>query len=104
MPLRLKKGDEAVILSGKDKGKSGKILRVWPEEERVLVEGVNVRKRHQRARRAGTKGSVVEVAMPIHSARVLPKCPRCGKPARVGIAVREDGSKSRVCKKCGGEF
>ncbi|MEK9166250.1 MAG: 50S ribosomal protein L24 [Patescibacteria group bacterium] len=104
MNIRLKKGDEAVVLSGKDKGKSGKILRVWPAEEKVLVEGVNIRKRHQRARRAGTKGSVIEVAMPIHSARVLPKCPHCGKAARVGANIHEDGSKSRVCKKCNAEF
>lgn len=104
MSTRLKKGDEAVVLSGKDKGKSGKILRVWPGEEQVLVEGVNVRRRHQKARRAGTKGSIIEIVTPIHWARVMPKCPRCGKPARAGTAIRKDGSKYRVCKKCNGEF
>lgn len=104
MNARIKKGDEVVVQSGKDRGKAGKVIRLWPVEARVLVEGVNIRKRHQRARRAGTKGSVIEMAMPIHSSRVLPKCPHCNAPTRVSAKIHEDGSRARACRKCGQEF
>lgn len=104
MSNRIKKGDEVFVLSGKDRGKTGKVLRVWPGEGRALVEGVNIRKRHKRAKRAGTKGSTVEVAMPVYSSRLALKCPRCGKAVRVGIKMHDDGAKSRVCKKCNSEF
>ena len=101
---RARKGDTVRVLSGKDKGREGKVLRVYPEEDRVLVEGVNMRKRHRRPRRVGEKGSIVQVATPLALSNVMPKCPHCAKPTRIGIKISKDGTKSRICKKCGGEF
>ncbi len=101
---RIKKGDTVVIISGKDKGREGKILTVYPKEARILVEGINMRKRHRRPRRAGEKGSIIQVATPLASAKAMPKCSNCGKPTRVGFKFLESGTKSRVCKKCKVEF
>lgn len=101
---RVRKGDMVVILSGKERGREGKVLAVYPEEERVLVEGVNLKKRHQRPRRAGEKGSIIQVPRPLALSRVMPKCPHCKKPTRISVKLSEDGAKSRICKKCGGEF
>jgi len=92
------------IISGKDRGREGKVIKVYPKEERVLVEGLNLRKRHRRPRKAGEKGSVVELPTPFPWAKVMPKCPGCGKPVRVGVKILEDGGRKRICKKCGYEF
>lgn len=102
--MRIKKGDTVLIISGKEKGREGKVLKVFPKEEQVLVEGINLKKRHRRPRRAGEKGSIVNLPRPLALSKVMPHCPHCGKGVRVGFKVRPDGSKFRVCKKCGGEF
>jgi large subunit ribosomal protein L24 len=104
MANRIKKGDTVVILSGKDKGNSGKILKVYPKNDLVLVEGLNLRKRHRRPRKAGEKGSIVQMATPMAQSKLMPKCPSCGKAARIGTHVTEAGERKRVCKKCKFEF
>jgi large subunit ribosomal protein L24 len=104
MTSRIKKGDTVVVISGKDKSREGKVLKVYPRDQAVLVEGVAFRKRHQRPRRAGEKGSIVQLPTPIPSARVMVKCPHCTRPVRVGVRVSAEGVKARICKKCGQEF
>ena len=93
------RGDTVRILSGKDKGKKGAVTAVLREDNRVIVEGVNMIKKHVRARRAGEKGQRVSVAAPLHISNVQLICPSCKKGARVGIS-RDGGQRERVCKKC----
>ena len=98
--LHVKKDDLVMIVAGKDKGKSGKILRVLPEKERVLVENLNLIKRHTRPSQTNSEGGIIEKEAPIAISNVQLLCPGCSKPARTGIKVLEDGSKARFCKKC----
>jgi large subunit ribosomal protein L24 len=101
---RLKKGDTVVVLSGKDKGREGKILRVYTGDSKILLEGINMRKRHQRPKRGGEKGSIVQIPAPLPSSKAMLLCPSCGKPARIGFKLSSEGKKMRVCKKCKAEF
>ena len=97
--LKIVKGDTVKVLSGKDKGKKGAVTAVLREDNRVIVEGVNMIKKHVRARRAGKKGQRVSVAAPLHLSNVQVICPACKKAARLGVS-RENGQRSRVCRKC----
>ena len=101
--MKIKKGDTVQVLSGNDKGKTGEVLEVIPKTEKVIVKGVNVRKKHVKPRKQGEKGGIISVECAIHSSKVNVVCPKCGKPARLGYKV-EDGKKVRVCKKCGTEL
>lgn len=103
MRLPFKTGDTVVVLSGKDRGKRGKILRVSPGTRRITVEGVNVRVRHRRARRAGEKGQKIDLTLAIPAAKAMLICPSCGKPTRVR-AVMEGERKRRGCRRCGATF
>ncbi len=103
MKMRIKKGDKVKILSGKDRGKNGKVLEVFPRQAKVLVENLNVAKKHLRPRKEGEKGKRVEVAMPISVSKVMLICPHCGKSTRIAYKL-EGESKLRVCKKCGKEI
>jgi len=98
--LHVKKDDLVMIVAGKDKGKSGKVLRVLPEKNRVLVENLNVVKRHTRPNQSNNAGGIIEKEAPIAISNVQLLCPGCSKPARTGIKVLDDGSKVRFCKKC----
>lgn len=98
--LHVKKDDLVMIIAGKDKGKSGKVLRVLPEKERVLVENLNLIKRHTRPSQSNSEGGIIEKEAPIAISNVQLLCQGCNKPARTGIKVLEDGSKVRFCKKC----
>lgn len=98
--LHVKKDDLVMIVAGKDKGKSGKVLRVLPEKERVVVENLNLIKRHTRPSQTNSEGGIIEKEAPIAISNVQLLCPGCSKPARTGIKVLEDGSKARFCKKC----
>ena len=98
--LHVKKDDLVMIVAGKDKGKSGKVLRVLPEKERVLVENLNLIKRHTRPSQSNSEGGIIEKEAPIALSNVQLLCPGCNKPARTGLKVLEDGSKVRFCKKC----
>ena len=98
--LKIKKGDQVKVLTGKDRGKTGNVTRVLPDAGKVIVDGVNVAKRHQRATRATMQGGIIDKDMPIPVANVALLCPS-GHPTRVGYRFDEAGRKLRVCKKCG---
>lgn len=98
--MNVKKGDKVVVLSGKDKGKEGEILRALPAEGKVVVEGVAVVKKAVRPTAQNQQGGFVEKEAAIDASNVMLVCPKCGKPTRVAAKV-EDGKKVRVCKKCG---
>ena len=98
--MRLKKGDVVIVLSGKDIGKQGAITRVLPDRNMVIVDGINVAKKHQRATRSTLQGGIIDKDMPLPASNVAILCSTCG-PTRVGYRVDDDGAKTRVCKKCG---
>lgn len=98
--VKIKSGDTVLIHVGKDRGKTGKVLRVFPREGRLLVEGRNIVKKHVRAKKAGEKGQLVAVPAPFPLARVLLLCPSCQRATRVGIRRTDQGARERVCKKC----
>lgn len=99
--MKLKKGDTIKVIAGNDKGKTGAILTVFPKEGQVLVEGVNVKKKHVRPHAQGQKGEIVQLPRPFRSSRAMLVCPKCGMPTRVGRRVSREGDTTRVCKKCG---
>lgn len=103
--LKIKKGDKVRVLTGKDRGKTGNVTRVLPAAGKLIVDGVNVAKKHQKATRATMQGGIIDKDMPIPVANVAVVCPSCNKPSRVGYKVDpQDGTKVRVCKRCGGEI
>ena len=98
--MNIKKGDTVQVLSGNDKGKTGEVLEVLPKTSRVIVKGVNIRKKHVKPRKQGEEGGIIPVECSIHSSKVNVVCPKCNKATRV--AVKKEGKeKTRVCKKCG---
>ncbi len=99
--IHVKKNDQVVVISGKDKGTAGKVLKVQPETGRVFVEGANMVKKHQKARSQNEPSGIIEREGSIDASNVKLVCPKCGKATRVAYVVNEDGSKDRVCKKCG---
>ena len=101
--MNIRKDDKVVVLSGKDKGKQGKVLVADPKALKVIVEGVNVATKHQKPRKQGEEGGIIKVETPIYTAKVQLVCPKCGKATRVGHKIA-DGKKVRVCKKCGAEI
>jgi len=103
MALKIKKGDKVLVISGKDKGKVGKVIRSFPKEGKVLVEGVNLIKKHVRAKREGEKGKILTMEAPIHVSKLKLLCPLCQKATRVGFLI-EGKEKFRFCKKCKGKF
>lgn len=98
--MKIKKGDKVTIMAGKDRGKQGEVLRVLPETERVVVKGVNMMKRHVRAKRDGEKGERVEKEVPLHVSNAMLTCPHTGKPTRIGYKI-EGGEKVRISKRSG---
>lgn len=96
--MKLKKGDKVMVLSGNNKGKTGEILEVMPKIEKVIVKGINMRKKHVKAT-PNKEGGIIESEFPIHSSVINLVCPKCGKTTKVGYCV-EDGKKYRICKKC----
>ncbi|MBQ4491122.1 MAG: 50S ribosomal protein L24 [Pyramidobacter sp.] len=99
--MRLKKGDRVRVISGKDKGKEGKILVSFPAENKVIVEGVSVASRHSKPTQANPQGGIVKKETPIYASKVMLVCPNTGKPTRIGHAFLEDGRKVRVAKVSG---
>ena len=101
--MRIRKGDNVQVLSGNDKGKTGEVLEVIQKEDKVVVKGVNVRKKHVKARKQGDESGIIPVECAIPSSKVNVVCPKCGKVTKVGYRVDND-KKVRVCKKCGAEL
>ena len=102
--LKIKKGDRVQVLTGKDRGKQGVVMRVLPKANKVIVDGVNVAKKHQKATSATTQGGIIDKDMPIPVPNVAISSPGDGKPTRVGYKIQTDGSKVRVCKRTGAEL
>ena len=99
----IRKNDSVVVTTGKDRGKRGRVLRVVPDKNRLIVEGVNIIKRHTKANpQRNIKGGLVEREAPLHASNVQLLCPECGKPTRLGKKILGDGRKVRVCRKCEG--
>ena len=101
--MNIKKNDKVVVISGKDKGKEGKVLRADPSAGKLVVEGVNVASKHQKPKKQGEQGGIIKMETPIYACKVMVVCPKCGKPTRVAHKVDGD-KKVRVCKKCGAEL
>ncbi|MGV3487008.1 MAG: 50S ribosomal protein L24 [Tuberibacillus sp.] len=98
--MHVKKGDKVQVISGKDKGKQGVILEAYPKKDRVLVEGVNIVKKHSKPTQANPQGGILEIEAPIHVSNVMPLDPKTNEPTRVGYSV-VDGKKVRIAKKSG---
>ena len=101
--LHVKTGDTVAIMSGRERGKQGKVLAVSPEEGKVIIEGRNMVTKHVKPRRQGEQGGIVKAEGAIYACKVMPVCPKCGKATRVAHAVK-DGKNVRVCRKCGAEL
>lgn len=97
--MRFKRGDKVIILSGKDKGKIGKIIQVFPKERKIVVEGANILKKHLRSRKSGQKGQKIELPSPLAAAKAALYCERCARAVRSGLRVEAE-TKVRYCKKC----
>jgi len=98
--VNIKKNDMVLVISGKDRGKKGKVRRSLPKDSRIVVEGLNMIKRHSRARRAARQAGIVELEAPLHTSNVMLLCSKCKKPARVGFRTLVDGRKVRFCRTC----
>ena len=101
--MKIKKGDTVEILSGNDKGKKGEVIQVLPKKDKIIVKGVNVRKKHVKARKQGQEGGIISIESAIHSSKANVVCPKCGKTTKVGYKI-EKNEKSRICKKCGAKL
>ena len=101
--MNIRKDDKVIVLSGKDKGKEGKVLSADPKGGKVTVEGVNLASKHQKPRKQGEEGGIIKINTPIYVCKVQLVCPKCGKATRVAYKV-ENGKKTRICKKCGAEI
>jgi len=98
--MRIKKGDTVQIISGKDKGKEGRALKVFPKTNKLIVEGLNIYIKHARARREGEKGQRIQIPVPLDISKVMLVCQKCKKPIRIGYKILADGRKVRWCRKC----
>lgn len=102
--LKIRKGDRVRVLTGKDRGKEGEVMRAIPKDRKVIVEGVNIAKKHQRPTRATQQGGIIDKDMPLPVANVALVCPSCGKATRVGYTFDKAGQKVRICRKCKAEI
>lgn len=101
--LHVKKNDQVIVLAGRDRGRTGRVLRVFPRRNRAIVENINTIRRHTRPNpQRNIQGGIVEREAPIHLSNLQVICPECNRPARVGFQILADGRKVRICKKCGG--
>ena len=101
--MKIKKGDTVEVLSGNDRGKRGEVLDVIPKKDKVIVKGVNVRKKHVKPKKQGEEGGIIPAECAIYSSKVNVVCPKCKKPVKVGYII-ENNEKVRVCKKCGAKI
>ena len=102
--MRIKKGDNVQVLSGNDKGKTGEVLEVIPKTGKIIVKGINIRKKHVKPKKQGEEGGIIPVECSIYSAKVNVVCPKCNKATRIGYEKDKDNNKIRICKKCGAKL
>ena len=102
--MKIKKGDTVQIISGKDKGKKGKVIRSLVKEDKIVVEGLNVVTKHVRPKKSGEKGQRIKMSTPLHVSKVMLICPHCKKKIRVGYKILTDNRKKRICRKCNDIF
>lgn len=100
MGLGIKKNDTVMVITGKYKGKTGRVIRVLPREEKLIIEKINIVKRHMRPSKKYSQGGIIEKEAPLHRSNVMLVCPKCEKPTRISSNVLASGDKVRVCKKC----
>jgi len=100
--MKLKKGDTVLVLIGKDKGKKGKIEKIFLKINKVLIPGINVFKKHAKARGKDKAGGIIDKILPLPAANVALICPKCGKPTRIGYQIDKERKKLRICRKCKG--
>lgn len=100
--MKVKKGDNVLIIAGKDRGKTAKVLKAFPKEAKLLVEGSNIKQKHVKPKKQGEKGQVVKMALPMDASNVKFVCPKCSKASRIGYKIEKD-KKFRICKKCKSE-
>lgn len=100
LATHVKKNDTVKVITGKEKGKTGKVIVVLPKKERIIIEKINLVKRHTKPKGAAGQGGIIEKEGAIHISNVMVVCPKCGSAVRFGYKLLEDGSKARVCKKC----
>ena len=98
--FKIRKGDTVEVIKGKDRGKKGKVLRVYPLNNRAIVEGINLAKKHRRKTREDQQGGIVSIEIPIKLCNLMLFCKNCNRRARAGFIILKDGTKSRVCKRC----
>ena len=101
--MKIKKGDTVEVLSGNDRGKRGEVLEVIPKKDKIIVKGINVRKKHIKPRKQGEEGGIIPAECAIYSSKVNVVCPKCKKPVKIGYTMEKD-EKVRVCKKCGAKI
>ena len=99
--MKIRKGDRVQVLAGKDKGKQGNVIAALPAEQKVIVEGVNIARKHQKPTQKNQQGGIIDKTMPIHVSNVAVISPSDGKPTRVGYRINADGSKVRICRRTG---
>ncbi len=99
--VKIKKNDKVKVIAGKQLGRSGKVLKVFPKKQTLIIEGVNFIKKAQRPSQRNQKGGIIEMEGPVHISNVMLICSRCSKPTRVGKSILQDGKKVRICKQCG---
>lgn len=102
--MKIRKGDRVRVMTGKDRGQEGEVAFAYPAENKVIVDGLNVAKRHQKPTRSTRQGGIIDKEMPIKVDNVAIVCPSCGEPTRVGFRLDADGSKIRICRRCGGDI
>lgn len=100
MGLSIKKNDTVLVITGKEKGKRGRVLSVYPLKDQLLIEKINMIKKHMKPSRKYTQGGIIEKEAPLHISNVMLICPKCNKPTRIGNSLLQDGMKVRMCKKC----
>ena len=98
--VHLKKDDTVFVLSGKNKGRKGKVIKVFPRKKQAIVEGINMATKHQKPTDGMPQGGIMQIELPMHVSKLMLVCNKCDKPTRIGYDVLADGSKVRVCKKC----
>ena len=102
--MKIRKGDRVQVLAGKDRGKTGTVTFAYPAKGKVVVDGLNIAKKHQKATSGTMQGGIIDKEMPMQVSNVAIVCPSCGKPTRIGFRFEPDGTKVRICRKCEGDI